>query len=275
MKSQPHLTIRPSGRFERIDFKELSLYRDLFVTLGLRDVTLRYRQTALGVIWVVFQPLLAAVIFSTVFGRIAHMPSDGMNYFVYAFAGLTAWNLFNSILSRGGMSLVDNANLVSKVYFPRIILPFSTAFAASLDFCVSFIVLLIIMATHRVYPTIAILTVPFWYCMIVMFAGSLALFIASVVVSYRDVQFMVPVLLPFLMYASPVAYSISKVPHRLLSIIALNPMVGLLEVFRWSVFGHSPVVWWHVIYSVLVTVVLLSISMINFQRTQRRFADVI
>ncbi|MHB8636584.1 MAG: ABC transporter permease [Fimbriimonadaceae bacterium] len=273
------IVLRPKRGLNPIPFRELWQFRDLLFTLAQRDVKLRYRQTALGAIWVVLQPLIGAGLFSFVFGSVAKLPSQGVPYFIFAYAGLLGWAVFNSTLSKASSSLVGNANLVSKIYFPRLILPFSCTFAVLLDFCVGFFMLLVLLAIYHIGLTVGILALPVLVFTSLAMAMGLGLFAASLMVSYRDVGYIVPVFTQFLLYASPVAYAASLVRERagarVQAVFGLNPLVGLLEAFRWSCLGTPVANWGAVAYSAVFAVVVLVLGALSFQRMERRFADVI
>ena len=272
---EPLVRIRPDARWSALDLRELWGFRDLLLAMAVRDVKLRYRQTALGVTWVLLQPLLAAGIFALVFGRVAKLPSGGLPYFLVAYAGLLAWNAFQSTLTKASGSLVGNAQLVSKVYFPRLVLPLSTVLSTVLDFAVGLVLLAVLMAVYRIAPGPAVLLLPVWFAMVVLLAVGLGLVAAALTVSYRDVQYILPVLVPFLLYASPVGYSLSAVPENLRPVFLLNPLTGLLEGFRWSVFGRTPPPWGYVAYSAAATALLFMLGCFVFKNMERRFADVI
>ena len=274
-RREPLVKIRPDRGWSPLDLREVWRFRDLLLALALRDVKLRYRQTALGVGWVLIQPLLAAGIFALVFGRVAKLPSEGLPYFLFSYAGLLAWNAFHSTLSKASTSLVGNAQLVSKVYFPRLALPLSTVLSTVLDFVIGLALLAVLMAAYRVAPTPAVLLLPLWFVLVVLLATGLGLFASALTVSYRDVQYILPVIIPFLLYASPVGYSVSAVPHNLRPLFLLNPLTGLLEAFRWSVFGTAAPAWGGVLYSALAAAAVFVAGTYAFKNMERRFADVI
>jgi lipopolysaccharide transport system permease protein len=269
------LVLEPRAGWAAIDFRELWRYRDLLLVLAARDVKLRYRQTALGIAWVVLQPLLAAGIFSFVFGRVLHAPSDGVPYFLFSFAGLLAYGAFNGTLTRASACLVGNAPLVSKVYFPRLILPLSTVLATLIDFAVGTALMAILMMAAGVAPGWAVLLTPIWLAMLIGLAVGIGLFAAALMVRYRDLQYVIPVLLQLALYASPVAYPASAVPRRLRFWYLLNPLSGLLEGFRWSVLGRGAVNWPAAAYSSAFVAAAFFIGAMAFRRMEREFADVI
>jgi len=269
------LIIRPSSGWRIVDLRELWRYRDLLITLGVRDIKLRYRQTALGAIWVILQPLLAAGIFTFVFGKVAKMPSDGVPYFLFSYAGLLAWNAFSSSLNNGSGSLLANSQLVSKVYFPRLILPLSTLFSTLVDFSVAMGMMIVLMVTNHVSPHVGILLLPLWLLLVLLLAMGVAFMLTAIMVSYRDVKYAIPVLVPFLMYASPVAYSISAVPGKMRYFFMINPLSGLLEAFRWSLLGTGHLEIGYLCWSACCAVVAFVMGALAFRSMERRFADVI
>jgi len=273
----PLLSILPPRRWTPLSLRELWLYRDLLYTLAERDIKVRYKQTLLGIIWVVLQPLIAAAIFAFVFGHIAKMSSDGAPFLVFSYAGLLGWNLFNSTLTRASASVVENARLVSKVYFPRLMLPVSTLGATLIDFFVSTGLLVVLMLIYRIAPGWQLILLPFWMCLLLAAAIGLGLYISALMVSYRDLQYALPPFLQLMLYACPVAYSISNlhVSPRILSLYYLNPLASILEGFRWSILGVGTINWGAVAYSTAVTLVMLVGGVLAFKRMERRFADVL
>ncbi len=271
----PHLVIRPSSGWAALDLKQIWLYRDLLMTLASRDVKLRYRQTALGIIWVILQPLMAAGIFSFVFGKVAKLPSEGVPYIVFSYAGLLAWNAFNSTLTRASSVLVANSGLISKVYFPRLVLPLSTVPSTLIDFGVALGMMAVLMVIYGIVPGIGILLVPLWLALILMIAVGFGLYTSALMVSYRDVQYVLPVVTQMLLYASPIAYAVSAVPENLRAYYFLNPLSGLLEAFRWSMIGRGELNWGYVAYSAIFAILVFIGGAFSFKKMERRFADVI
>lgn len=273
--SRPYLTIRPSRGWASLNLADVWTARDLLMALASRDVKLRYKQTALGVAWVVLQPLLAAGIFSFVFGMVAKMPGDGQPYFLFSYAGLLGWNLFNNILSRSSTSLVTNAPLVSKVFFPRLVLPLSTVPSALIDFAVAAGMMTVLMVAYHVVPGPRLLLLPVFAALLVGLSVSIGMITSALMVTYRDVQYIVPVFVQILLYASPVAYAVSAVPARLQTVYYLNPLSPMLDAFRWSLLGTGTPNWSGLGYALVVTVGLLFAGAVSFRRMERRFADVI
>lgn len=273
----PLLTIRPSGRWAALNLGDVWQFRDLLMTLAMRDIKLRYRQTAMGAAWVVLQPLIASLIFFVIFSRVAHMPTDGLPAFAFIFAGQLAWNAFATTLTKSSASLVGNSQLVSKVYFPRLVLPLSTIFSTLLDFGVGFVMMIVLMIAFHVTITWAILLLPVWLLLILLLAMGVGLVAAAANVQYRDVGYILPVILSFMMYASPVFYSAHAIHvlGRWSFLYFLNPMAPLLQVFRWSLFGHSVVPWGFLIYASLISVFVFVAGAFQFKKMERKFADVI
>ena len=271
----PVKTIRARTGWQALNVRELWQFRDLLLTLAGRDIKLRYRQTAVGVLWVVLQPLLAAGIFSFVFGKVANLPSDGVPYFVFSYAGLLGWNIFSGTVTKTSASLVQNANLVSKVYFPRLILPLSMLFSTLLDFGVALILLPVLMLATHVVPGIGLLLLPVWFALLLMLALGVGMVTAALAVTYRDVQYVVPVLMQFLLYACPVAYSVTKVPAAYRTAYFLNPLADLLAAFRWSLLGHGTLLWGGVAYAAVLSAFVFFGGAYAFKKMERKFADVI
>ncbi len=267
--------IRPVDDRVLPDLGEVWRFRDLCIALGRRDVTLRYRQTVLGVIWVVMQPFIAGGLFAVVFGRVAKLPSEGVPYFVFAFAGFVAWSAFQNTLSRASGSLIAQSGLVEKVYFPRLVLPLSSLVSAFVDFAVGLASLGVLLVVARVAPTFALLTLPLWILLLHAAGFALGTFAAAISMRFRDLQYALPVLTQLLLYASPVAYSTTVVPERLRPYFLLNPLTGALDGFRWSLLGTAPPTVNGVALAVGGTAVLLGVSLVVFARFERELADVI
>lgn len=271
----PVLVIRPDSARTLGLAGDLWTFRDLLWSLADRDLRLRYRQTALGVAWVLLQPVLGALIFTFVFGVVAGLPSDGVPYFLFTFASLAGWALFAGILTRASGSLVQNSPLIAKVWFPRAVLPASTLPAALIDFLIALLLLGGMMAWAEVAPGLAILAVPLWVLALAMLALGLGLIGSALMVSYRDVQHILPVGVQLLLYASPVAYSASNVPERFLPLYYLNPLAPLLEGLRASLLGTPMPPTSAIAWGATVALGAFVLGAAVFRRLERRFADVI
>lgn len=267
--------IKPPSRWTPVHLRELWEFRDLFTRLAARDITLRYRQTALGVIWVVLQPLMAAGVFSFVFGRVAGLSSEGIPYFVYSFAGLTAWNAFNATIGKASGALVGNSAMVSKVYFPRMVLPLSTLGSTSLDFVVSMGMMMVLLGAYGVGYRLSILAVIPLYLIVQLLACGAGLMAGALMVRYRDVGYVVPVVTQVLLYATPVAYGLASLPRASLRpFFTWNPLTGLFEAFRWALLGTRLEVGL-LVYGTVVAVAMFVLGAFQFTRMERQFADVI
>ncbi len=275
MTAAAPLRLAPGQRNIGREFAETWQARDLLYTFADRDLRLRYRQTALGVVWVVLQPLIAAGIFTFVFGKVAHLSSDGRPYLLFAFAALTGWNLFSGILTRASGCLVGNSSLVSRVYFPRLILPLSVMPAALVDFLVSLGMYAVLMLVYGVTPSAALLTLPLWMLLLCAGAFGAGLVTASMTVKYRDVQYVLPVAVQLLLYASPVAYAAARVPAEWRTLYYLNPLAAVIEGLRWSLLGTDPPAAGAVAWSVTAAVLAVAAGVVVFRRMERSFADVI
>lgn len=269
--------IRIDSRRQRFpDLRELARYRHLVAMLGRRDITVRYRQTILGTVWIFAGALVTAGLFSFVFGRIAELPSDGVPYFVFSYAGLLAWNLISSVLTGAGSSLAPNSSLISKIYFPRLVLPLSTLASTFLNTALSFAIMMVLLVAFGVGFTFQLLLLPVWLLIGVVLAMGVGLTLGAYSVAYRDVNYATPVLVSVLLYLSPVAYSLAAVPENLRNLYLLNPLASIIEGARWSLLGSSylpPA--WAIAYSTVLAIVALAIGMAVFARREWGFADVI
>jgi len=272
---QPTVVIEPSRGRLGLNLREIWDYRDLLFILAGRDVKLRYKQTFLGVTWVILQPLVTAIIFTVVFGGFARLPSDGQPYILFVFAGLLPWNLFSASLSRAGGSLVGNANLISKIYFPRVLVPLASVGAVIIDFFVALAVLIVLMLIYKISPTWNMLAAPFFLLLALMTAMGVSLWISAWSVYYRDFMFALPFVIQAWTYASPVAYAMSIVPEKWRWVISLNPAVGFVEGFRWSLLGSNGLTIEMVLISTFSSLFFLFGGLLVFRRIERGFADVI
>lgn len=271
-----HVAIRPRSGWRALDLREVWQYRNLLLTLGGRDVKVRYKQTALGATWIVVQPLLGAGILSFVFGTVAKLPMpNGIPPFLFTFVGLLAWGVFAKTLGRTAGSMVSNQQLVSKVYFPRILLPLSSVFTALVDFGVTLLMLAAMLAVYWHAPGLHVLMMPVAVVLLLMFALGVGFCATSVAVRFRDVDYVIPVLTQLLMYASPVAYDVSVVPERYRDLYLLNPLAAILQAFRWSVLGVGEVPWNHLGYSAATAFAVFVAGAYFFKRMEKSFADII
>jgi len=272
--SVPTLIIRPPRKWIPVDLKELWAYRELITSFTLRDVKLRYKQTGLGIAWAVLQPLLTMVIFTVFFGGLAKIPSDGVPYPLFVLAALLPWMLFAEGLTRSTTSMVTNANIMTKVYFPRLIMPLSSIISPLVDFAVSFIILIAMMVYYGFMPTLNILFLPVFLLLALATALGVGLWLSALNVKYRDFQYTVPFLIQIWMFASPVVYPASLVSDSMRIWYGLNPMAGVIEGFRWALLGTgAPSAM--VLVSVGMVIVLLVSGMFYFRRMEQYYADIV
>jgi lipopolysaccharide transport system permease protein len=272
---RPHLTIRPAKAWVALDLAEMWKFRDLMFALAVRDIKLRYKQTALGVIWVILQPLLGAGILAFVFGSVAHLSSGPIPYFLFTYVGTMGWGLFNNILTKAGGSLVGNTNLISKVFFPRLLLPLSALPTSLLDFAIALVVMTVLLATNHITPGLGILLLPMWIAILTMYAMGIGLVVTSLMVSYRDVAYMMPLAVQILFYACPIAYMADHVPKKALIWYNLNPLAGVFEGITWSVFNVGALDWGKALYAAVSGAAVLLFGAIAFKQMEKKFADII
>lgn len=271
----PHLVIRPRGRFTGVNLREAWRYRDVLRAFAARDFTLRYRQTMLGVTWIILQPLLAALSFAFVFGRVAGLRSEGVPYLVFALAGLLAWNAFNGVVTRGSLSLAAVGPMVSKVYFPRILLPLATLGSVLLDFVVALVIEIVLLLVSGVSLSWPLLLLPIWPVMIMGLGSGIALIASALAVRYRDVLQILPMAMQLMLFLSPVGYSVGAVPKDVRWAVAVNPLTGTLQGIRWSLFGRGSVGGWQVAWSAVAALLAVTAGAYVFSSLERDFADVI
>lgn len=271
----PKVIIEPTRGWVSLQLQNLWEYRELLYFLVWRDIKVRYKQTSLGAAWAVLQPFLTMVVFSIFFGKLGGIPSDGFPYPVFTFTALLPWQLFAHSLSESGNSLVANQQLVAKVYFPRLVMPLSAAVAGLVDFLIAFVVLLAIMYFYQLMPSIAILMLPLFILLVLITALAVGLWLAALNVQYRDVRYTIPFLTQFWMFATPIAYPVSIVPEQWQLFYGLNPMVGVVEGFRWALLGSGEAPGALLAISALIATILLIGGLLYFKRMERNFADVV
>ena len=259
----------------QLDLGEVWRFRELLYFMAWRDIIVRYKQTAIGVGWAVIQPLITMIMFTLIFGVMARIPSDGVPYPVFAFAGLLPWTFFSQVLARGGNSVVGSANLVTKIYFPRLLLPLAATAAPAVDFLLSFLMLLVLMAWFHVAPTWHLLALPLFMGLAFMTAMATTLWLSSLNVRYRDVGYVIPFMSQVWMYASPVVYPVSVIPEKWRPLYSLNPMVGVIEGFRWALLGKGTPDFMVIAVSSSVVLALLMGGIVYFKRMEQTFADII
>jgi lipopolysaccharide transport system permease protein len=267
--------IRPHAGWAGLGLRELWEYRELLFFLSWRDIRVRYKQTALGIAWAVIQPVLAMLVFTVFFGRLAKIPSDGIPYPLFSYCALLPWQLFAYALTESSNSLVANERLITRVYFPRLAVPISTVIAGLVDFGIAFCVLLAMMFAYGVHPTWAVVTLPAFLLLAIISALGVGLWLSALNVQYRDVRYALVFIVQIWLFLSPVAYSSSLVPERWRPLYGLNPMAGVIEGFRWALLGKveapGPLLW----VSILVAALILVGGLFYFRRMEKSFADVI
>ena len=272
---EAHIVIEPPVKWTALDLNELWRYRELLYFLAWRDVKLRYKQTALGAAWAILQPLLTMVVFSVIFGQLAKLPSDGIPYPIFTYTALLPWQMFAFALTNSSNSLITSQNLISKVYFPRLIIPLASTLAGVMDFAIAFLVLLGMMAYYRIVPTLAILYLPLFLLLALLSALAVGIWLSALSVEYRDVRYIVPFLTQFWMYATPIAYTSSLIPEKWRLLYGLNPMTGVVDGFRWALLGKGQPPGMLLLASILMVVMILTSGLYYFRRTEKTFADVV
>ena len=273
--SQLKVVIRPSQGWISLNFRELWEYRELLYFLIWRDIKVRYKQTVLGAAWAIIQPFFTMVIFSLFFGRLAGMPSDGIPYPIFSYAALVPWTFFANGVSHSSDSLVGSANLINKVYFPRLVIPVSSVLSGAVDFCLAFVVLLGMMLYFGLLPTWNIVWLPLLLLLALVTALGVGLWLTAMNVQFRDVRYTVPFLVQAWMYATPIAYPSSLLHEPWRTLYALNPMVGVVEGFRWALLGSHAAPGPIIFISAAVSVTLLISGALYFRRMEKTFADIV
>lgn len=273
--SQKELIIE-AGSIESQYWKDLWRYRELFYFLAWRDILVRYKQTAIGITWALIKPFLTMIVFTVVFGNIAKLPSQGVPYPILVFAGMLPWQFFANALGECSNSLIGNANLISKVYFPRLIVPTSAVIVSFVDFLISGIILLGLMAWYKFVPDWRILTLPFFILIASAASMGAGLWLAALTVQYRDFRFVVPFIIQFGLYISPVGFSTNIVPEQWRLLYSINPMVGVIDGFRWAILGGNANIYMpNFLLSIGLVFLLLWSGIWYFRKMERTFADVI
>jgi lipopolysaccharide transport system permease protein len=270
----PILIIEPPKRWVPIDFHELWNYRELIYSFTLRDIKIRYKQTALGFLWAIIQPLFMMIIFTFFFGNLAQIPSENVPYPLFVLAGLLPWTLFSEGLTRSTMSTVQNANIMTKVYFPRIIMPISGVLSPLVDFAVSISILVVMMAYYGFVPTLNVVFLPLFILLALATSLGVGLWLSALNVKYRDFQYTVPFIIQLWLFASPVVYPASLLPESVRFLYGLNPMAGVIEGFRWALLGTGTPSGL-VLVSVTVVIALLISGGFYFRRMEQYYADIV
>jgi len=274
LPEKPLVVIEPSKNLVALNLRDLWHYRDLFYILTMRDIKVRYKQTFLGVAWAIIQPLFTMIIFTLLFGRLANMPSDGVPYPLFAFAGLLPWTFFSNAVTNSGNSLVGSSNLITKVYFPRMVIPFAAVAAGLLDLIVAFGLMILLMIYYGVAFSPSMLMLPVLTVIMTLLAVGVGMFLSALNVKYRDIRYALPFLIQLGMFATPIIYPLSIIPEKWRWLMMLNPLSGLIEAFRAALFAKS-FDWASLAVSLAMTLAILFFSAYVFRKMERSFADVI
>ena len=276
MKKEEFDLVIELGRTEKNYWKDLWRYRELFYILSWRDLKVRYKQTVIGVAWSVIRPLLTMIVFTVIFGKIAKLPTEGTApYAIMVFAAMLPWQFFANSLSESSNSLISNTNLITKVYFPRIIIPASTVIVSLVDFFISFVLFIALMIFYHYVPSIYILTLPFFLLLAFFTSFGIGLYITALNVKYRDFRYIIPFIVQFGLYLSPVGFSSTIIPEKYRFWYSLNPMVGVIDGFRWAILGESNIYWGGFILSIAITFLVTVYAIKYFRKMEKTFADVI
>jgi lipopolysaccharide transport system permease protein len=273
---EPVLILEP-GRSEKNYWADLWRYRELFIILAWRDISVRYKQTIIGILWAILRPFLTMIVFTIIFGRIARLPSDGnVPYALMVFAAMLPWSLFSNALSESSNSLIGNANLIGKVYFPRIIIPMATLVTAFIDFLISFIILIGMMVYYQFIPGWQIMLLPIFMILALLASLGPGLWVAALNVKYRDFRYVIPFVVQFGLYVSPVGFSSKVIPEEWRLFYSLNPAVGVIDGFRWCILGtESTVFSLSFFLSLLIIAFFLVLGLFHFRKAEKAFADII
>lgn len=268
------LVIEPKKGWRIIDFAELWAYRDLFFFLVWRDIKVLYKQTVLGFLWAVIRPVFSMIVFSVVFGRLAKVPSDGVPYPIFAYVALIPWTYFSTALAGSTQSLIGNVNMLTKVYFPRLIIPMTPVLAGLADFAIAFAVLAVLMIWYGIAPTAYVIVLPVLILLMVLTASGIGMWLSALAIQYRDVRHAITFVLQLLMYAAPVVWPVSLIPEQYRLVYGIYPMAGVIEGFRSALLGTTPMPW-DLIFVGAITAGLMVVSgAFYFRRMERVFADV-
>jgi lipopolysaccharide transport system permease protein len=271
----PVIRIAPSRNWLSLNLQELWVYRELVYFFIWRDIKVRYKQTAIGAAWAILQPLMTMVVFTLLFKRIADMPSDGLPYPIFAYTALLPWNLFAGALNRSSLSVVGQSNVISKVYFPRLIVPLSATASGIVDFGIAFVLLVGMMVWYGIVPTFGVFALPLFLLLALAAALSIGLWLSALNVRYRDVGHTIPFLTQLWLFGSPVAYPASVVPEKWRLLYSLNPMAGVIEGFRWALLGKESPDFGAIAVSTIVVVAVLFGGIVYFKRMEQTFADIV
>ncbi len=274
MDNETRTIIEAKSVMRLLDFGELARYKDLLYFLVLRDIKVLYKQTVLGFAWAVIRPFFSMIVFSIVFGKLAHVSSDGAPYPIFSYAALVPWTYFSTAIAKSNQSLVTNMNMLTKVYFPRMIIPITPVLAGLLDFLIAFLLIGALMAWYGMTPTIHVLFLPFLTLLMVVTASGAGMWLSSLAIQYRDVRHATQFVVQILMYAAPVVWPASLIPEKYRLLYGLYPMAGVIEDFRFALLGTNPMPWDLIVPGTASAFLLLLTGAVYFRKMERRFADV-
>jgi len=267
--------IKPSTGLTALNLRDLWIYRELVYFMIWRDIKVRYKQTILGAAWAIIQPVLTMLVFNFIFGSVAKVPTDGIPYPIFSYTALLPWGLFSAALNNASRSLTTNTNMVTKIYFPRLVLPLASVLGGLVDFAIAFLILIVMMIYYKITPTAAIWTLPLFILLSIISALGVALWLAAINVQYRDVNYVLPFLTQFWLFLTPVAYSAKVISAKWQVVYSLNPMAGVVNGFRWALLGTNTGPGLYMAVSVVISLVFLVSGLFYFRSMERTFADTI
>ncbi len=271
-----HTLVIEAGKTEKNYWKDIWRFRELFYFLAWRDILVRYKQTVIGIAWSVLRPFLTMIVFTLVFGKLAKLPSEGVPYPIMVYAAMLPWQFFSNSLSEASNSLIDNANMLTKIYFPRLVVPASSVIVSLVDFFISFCILAFLMVWYGFVPGLRILTLPLFLLLAFAASFGFSMWLAALNVRYRDFRYVIPFIVQFGLYVSPVGFTSSIVPEKWRLLYSLNPMVGVIDGFRWAILGGNAHIYWPgFLLSATLTIIILIAGFRYFRKTERVLADII
>ena len=269
------IIVEPKRGWQLIDWQELRQYKDLFYFLVWRDVKILYKQTILGFAWAIIRPVFSMIVFSVVFGRLANVPSDGVPYPIFSYTALVPWTYFSSAMIDSNNSLISSGNMLTKVYFPRLVIPMAPVLAKLVDFAIAFSILALMMVWYGFVPTLNVILLPLLVLLMILTAAGIGMWLSAMAIQFRDVRHATPFLAQLLMYAAPVVWPVSLIPAKYRLLYGLYPMVGVIEGFRSALLGTTPMPWDLILTGTLTAIVIAFTGALYFRRTERIFADVL
>ncbi|MEQ8924671.1 MAG: ABC transporter permease [Fulvivirga sp.] len=274
MENNDTVTIKPTSGWKALNFRELWRYKDLLYFLTLRSIKAKYAQSVLGVGWAIIQPLVLTLVFTVIFGNLAKIGSDGIPYLLFSFTAMVPWNYFQNILTESTGSLISNREMISKVYFPRLVLPLSAIFSKMIDFGIGFLVLIGLLFYYQVVPDVEFIYIPFFLLLLIITSIGIGLILSAMAVQFRDINYAMSFMVRLIMYSAPVVYPLSLIPDHYKFVYALNPLVAVIEGFRASVIPTAVIPWTIIYPGILVSICLLIMGLFYFRKMEKHFADI-